>query len=167
MQTLPLLALASALFSAACGDVQAIGEAPESISADSGPRPHFRKNHCFSHALYSVDGDWFVLLDSGQESFISKHGSISSGGGGRESEPRVRYLMDLKGSSGKFSLFWNEKLVNEFNFDKSFLLSDRVAIISHEDADGTRVELHLFAQPECKPPPNRFSMRSEIEALES
>jgi glycerol kinase len=63
-------------------------------------------------------------------------------------------------------LLWNDEVVDEFAINKTFLMSDQVAILSYEDADGTRVEFHVYAQPECGGWAFGVSTREQVEALE-
>jgi hypothetical protein len=135
----------------------------------NGATPKPRKNRCYKEAMYLVDGDTFTFLSGGQVS-IGANGSSgwSSGSTGwnPEIEARAKCWSVLNGTKGSAKLLWNDEVVDEFAINKAFLMSDQVAILSYEDADGTRVEFHIYAQPECGGWAFDLTTRAEIEALE-
>lgn len=135
-------------------------------ASDSSPKP--RKNTCFKEALYVVDGDTFTFLSGGQQTIDSTGNSSSGGGYGWNPaiEPRAKSQIDLDGTTGHAALLWNDEVVDEFSITKKFLMSTEVAVLSHDDEDGTRVELHVYAQPECGGWAFGESTRDQITALE-
>lgn len=164
------IATFSLSFLSGCGDtivpaiLSSAGQGQPSSDNPSQPRT----NTCFKEALYLVEGDSFTWMSGGQQTIETK-GNVGSGGGygwNPEIEARAKSKVDLSGTDGHAALLWNDQVVDEFDITKSFLMSTRVAILSYDDEDGTRVELHVYAQPECGHWAFGVSTREQIEAIE-
>jgi hypothetical protein len=131
----------------------------------------FRKNDCLSDAMYLVEGDTFTYLSGGMMSFDTRGTRDETGTGWRpDIEPRAKCKVDLDLVRGKQQgyarLLWQDVLVQEVILDNEFAFGDKPAILAYQDPDGTRVELHVYAQPDCADWPQDVSTRAEVEALE-
>jgi hypothetical protein len=160
------LAIAPAVALAGCDEpwTQVIRKRqPQVGNPTDGPN---RKNTCLSDIMYLVEGDTFTYMSAGQQTFGRGSSGQSPYGWRPDIEPRAQSKLDLDGYAGEASLLWNDVVVETFEIDRTFLMSDEVAILAHEDPDGTRVELHVYAQPTCGAFPAAVSTRAQIEELE-
>ena len=136
---------------------------------DDGDRP--RKNDCFQSMMYLVEGDTFTGLGGSTESFDTRGTVRDETGYSRNPlEPRAKCRADLDRVRGKYEgyarLYWNDELVQEAHLDHAFALGSEPVVLVHEAEDGTRVELHAFAKPECAFSSKAVMTRAEVEALE-
>jgi hypothetical protein len=167
----PTLALTLAL--AGCGNIEVPAIQSKSEPSEENGGVSHRKNDCLTSVMYLVDGDTFTYLGGGGTESFDTRGSVrdETGYGWRpDIEPRAKCKVDLDWVRGKQEgyarLFWQDVLVEEVLLDNDFAFGDKPAILAYQDPDGTRVELHVYAQPECPTWPKDVSTRAEVEALE-
>ena len=130
---------------------------------DGAPR-----NEVIVYNTYLVEGDQFVYVAGGQQSFpLDRHGSSESGmSAGPDVVLRANSTLSVKGSKGNAFLYWEGMVVAEFEFDLDFFLSGEVEVLSYQAPDGTTAELHVYGRPDFQQGPQEVSNRAEIEALE-
>lgn len=147
-------------------EVPAIRQVADQVGTPSDGDGSARNNDCLMDYMYLVEGDQFTRLGGGVQSIERSADTLSGYSLDPDIEPRAKCRTSFHGYNGQALLLWNDVVVQEFKITKSFLFRDRVEVLAYEDPDGTRVELHIFAQPECNDGPKPVSTRAEIEALE-
>jgi hypothetical protein len=154
----------------ACAELQApTFDLPAPSDGSSAPGS---QNDCFMSVMYLVEGDTFTMMSAGAESFDIR-GSVQDETGigwNPDVEPRAKYQADLDRGRGGYEgfarLYWDDVLVGEALLDNDFAFGSEPVVVAYEDADGTRVEVHAYAQPDCTSWPEEVMTRAEIEALE-
>jgi hypothetical protein len=126
------------------------------------------RNDVIVYNTYLAAGDQLTYVAGGQQSFpLGPHGSSQSGMSGRPDVlPRANATLSVDGTHGTAFLYWEGKVVEEFEFDLAFFLSGEVEALSYQAPDGTIAELHVYGRPDFQQGPQEVSTRAEIEALE-
>jgi hypothetical protein len=141
----------------------------QAVPDENGER-RSAKNEVLLVYAFRVEGDQFTYISHIAQSHpLGPHGSSSGGYPWRpDIDQRLKYRVDVDNSDAKVIVFWNDVLVEEFEFGLSLFRSGQVQVIPLEDPDGTQIELHVWGSPDWPDDltPNAVYTRDQIEELE-